>query len=163
MAMDPETGEPMISVEEDDTVAPESMEAFTKEQLQGDLTNMMEEVESNPPKKLFTWKNLRLQSAIAGSRTAKGRISGAIGAAGTFFGRGISFSLREIPSRNQSEMHRFCYNLPRQSSGTITSVTWRRTPSIWVLSCQLWLHLHRRFPWLCLSRRQKWIPALRTS
>ena len=98
MAMDPETGEPMISVEEDDTVAPESMEAFTKEQLQGDLTNMMEEVESNPPKKLFTWKNLRLQSAIAGSRTAKGRISGAIGAAGTFFGRGISFSLREIPS-----------------------------------------------------------------
>ena len=98
MAMDPETGEPMISVEEDDTVAPESMEAFTKEQLQGDLTNMMEEVESNPPKKLFTWKNLRLQSAIAGSRTAKGRISGAIGAAGTFFGRGISFGLREIPS-----------------------------------------------------------------
>ena len=96
MAMDPETGEPMDQRRRrDDAVAPESMEAFTKEQLQGDLTNMMEEVESNPPKKLFTWKNLRLPFAIAGSRTAKGRISEQSEQQALSLGRGISFSLRD--------------------------------------------------------------------
>ena len=83
MARDEATGEMMMAVvpgdipggivAEQEMDHPMSMETDYESQSYDEHMNMIEDVESNPPKKLFTWKNLRLQSAIAGEKTVKGK------------------------------------------------------------------------------------------
>lgn len=96
---DEETGETMITnIEADpDYIDPDSMGAYDNEQELDGLTNMMEEVVgSNPPKALFTWKNLRLQSAILGEKAVIGATGAAVGAPGKILGAGKRFLRREI-------------------------------------------------------------------
>ena len=63
---------------------------------------MIEDVESfrYPPKKLFTWEESQTsQSAIAGEKTVKGRLSRAAGAPGALFGAGKRFVARELSAK----------------------------------------------------------------
>jgi hypothetical protein len=105
MARDPATGEMMMAtipggimaeMDEDD---PMSMESDYERQSYDDHMNMIEEVEMNPPKKLFTWKNLRLQSAILGEKTVKGKLSRVAGAPSSLFGAGKRLVARELSAK----------------------------------------------------------------
>ena len=87
----------MISVEEDDTVAPESMEAFTKEQLQGDFDEHDGRSRIQPSQEIPYLEESQTSVCYRWIQNSQGKNLRAIGAAGTF-GRGISFSPREIPS-----------------------------------------------------------------
>jgi len=100
-AMDPETGMPMLYEEDPDNIDPDSMEAYANEQYEDEMTDMMEEVGEleNPPKALFTWRNLRLPQAIAGEKVVKGKTGAFVGAPGTLIGTGKRFLRREISAK----------------------------------------------------------------
>jgi hypothetical protein len=82
-ATDPVTGTTMVKLEPlisehhmDDPMGPT---AHLEDQIvSGQLNDMedmdMPDVATNPPKKLFTWRNLRLQSAISGQDAFMGRV-----------------------------------------------------------------------------------------
>jgi len=76
-ATDPSTGETMMTTvmsehHMDDPMGPT---AHLEDQIVSGQMNAMEDMElPNPPKKLFTWKNLRLQSAISGQEAFMGRV-----------------------------------------------------------------------------------------
>ena len=76
-ATDPGTGETMMTTvmsehHMDDPMGPTE---HLEDQIVSGQLNDMEDMElSNPPKKLFTWRNLRLQSAISGQEAFMGRV-----------------------------------------------------------------------------------------
>ena len=108
-ALDPETGEIMMEtvpggiMSETDEDDPMSMEQDYEDQIYNDQLNMIEDAAEldNPPKMLFTWKNLRLPSAIAGEKAALGATGKLVKAPSSILGRGKRFLLRELPA-NQS-------------------------------------------------------------
>lgn len=100
-ALDPDTGEMMMTSTDPDEINPEGMEGDANIQFQDEMTNMMEEVEGlqNPPKALFTWRNLRLPQAIAGEKAVKGATGAFIGAPSKVLGAGKRFLRREISAK----------------------------------------------------------------
>ena len=76
-ATDPGTGETMMTTvmsehHMDDPMGP--TEHLEDQIVSGQLNDMEDMGLSNPPKKLFTWRNLRLQSAISGQDAFMGRV-----------------------------------------------------------------------------------------
>ena len=52
---------------------PMGMEQEMEDMIVSSQLNDMEDAMANPPKKLFTWRNLRLQTAISGQKAFLGR------------------------------------------------------------------------------------------
>lgn len=107
-ARDPETGEMMMrstDTENPDYQDPESIGAYEYDERMDMGVNEREElgrtINENPPKALFTWRNLRLQSAIAGEKVAIGQTGRGMRAVPAIVGRGKRFLRREIKA-NQS-------------------------------------------------------------
>jgi hypothetical protein len=78
-ATHPDTGETMMTMEplksDTDYDDPMGAQAFDQDNIVSGQLNDMEDMGlSNPPKQLFTWKNLRLQSAISGQDAFMGRV-----------------------------------------------------------------------------------------
>ena len=105
---DPETGETMMTTVTSERVLddPMGMEQHMEDQITSSQLNDMEDAMSNPPKKLFTWKNLRLQSAISGQKAFEEHTLGKAGSAATgLFGlrAGGAFlwdlGMRQIPKK----------------------------------------------------------------
>ena len=75
-ATDPDSGKTMMTTVKAEHMMdePMGMEEEMERQIVDSQMNSMEDAMSNPPKKLFTWKNLRLQTAISGQQAFMGRL-----------------------------------------------------------------------------------------
>lgn len=107
-ANDPTTGDTMMTtVMSEETVDdPMGMEQEMEDMITSSQMSDMEDSMPNPPKALFTWRNLRLQSAISGEAAFRkrtlGRATTALAdLAGAPFVRLKDFTFRQIP-KNQS-------------------------------------------------------------
>ena len=104
-ANDPTTGETMMTtVMSEETVDdPMGMEQEMEDMITSSQMSDMEDSFSNPPKALFTWKNLRLQTAISGEKAFRKRITGASAVASLSsvvsapFIRAKDFAFRQLP------------------------------------------------------------------
>lgn len=101
-AKDPASGTTLVVTLQSEEVEDDPMgmeEGFEQQLIDGNI-NMVEDAEgtefANPPKTLFNWKNLRLQSAISGERASGARPVGR--AAERSLGRGARFLMRQIPA-----------------------------------------------------------------
>ena len=123
-ATDPASGKTMMTTVKSEHMMdePMGMEQDMERQIVDSQMTSMEDAMSNPPKKLFTWKNLRLQTAISGQKAFMGRLGRTLegGAIGDVFRFGKEQLQDKSHRRLQSETHRFCYNSLQQSSGIIT-------------------------------------------
>lgn len=75
---------------------PDSMEAEYEEMMYDSQLNEIEDMPlDNPPKRMITWKNLRLQSAISSEKAVGARPAGRLAEA--TIGRGARFVMRVLP------------------------------------------------------------------
>src|SRR5210317_856680 len=82
-----------------DYVDPDSMEEYANSQYEDEMMERMGRINENPPKALFTWRNLRLPQAIAGEKVVKGKTGALVGAPGKLIGTGKRFLRREISAK----------------------------------------------------------------
>ena len=102
-ATDPASGKTMMTTVKSEHMMdePMGMEQDMERQIVDSQMTSMEDAMSNPPKKLFTWKNLRLQTAISGQKAFMGRLGRTLegGAIGDVFRFGKEQLLRQIPQK----------------------------------------------------------------
>ena len=101
-ATDPDSGKTMMTTVKSEHMMdePMGMEEEMERQIVDSQMNSMEDAMSNPPKKLFTWKNLRLQTAISGQKAFMGRLGRTLegGRVGDVFRFGKEQLLRQLPN-----------------------------------------------------------------
>ena len=100
-ATDPTSGQTMMTtVKSEHTMDdPMGMEQEMEDMIVSSQLSDMEDAMANPPKKLFTWRNLRLQTAISGQKAFLGRAGRVLegGVVGDIFRFGKEQLLRQIP------------------------------------------------------------------